>query len=75
MTFLKSLIQIYGMVHVFNTLSACNVETWVRSLGQEASLEKLMATHSSNFAWRISCIKEPEATVHGVAKSQIRLSG
>ena len=38
-------------------------ETWVRSLGQEDSLEKEMATHSSTLA-----------TVHGVAKSWIRLS-
>ena len=28
-------------------------ETWVRSLGQEEPLEKIMATHSSIFAWRI----------------------
>ena len=48
-------------------------ETWVRSLGWEDPLEKEMATHSSILenpmdggAWR--------ATVHGVAKSQTRLS-
>ena len=34
-------------------------ETWVRSLGQEDSLEKEMATHSSIFAWRIAWTKEP----------------
>ena len=28
-------------------------ETWVQSLGQEHSLEKGMATHSSILAWRI----------------------
>ena len=28
-------------------------ETWVQSLGQEDSLEKGMATHSSILAWRI----------------------
>ena len=28
-------------------------ETWVRSLGQEDTLEKEMATHSSILAWRI----------------------
>ena len=28
-------------------------ETWIRSLGQEDSLEKGMATHSSILAWRI----------------------
>ena len=34
-------------------------ETWIRSLGQEESLEKGMATHSSILAWRIPWIKEP----------------
>ena len=28
-------------------------ETWVRSLGQEDSLEEGLATHSSILAWRI----------------------
>ena len=28
-------------------------ETWVRSLGREDLLEKEMATHSSNLAWKI----------------------
>ena len=28
-------------------------ETWVQSLGQEDTLEKGMATHSSMLAWRI----------------------
>ena len=28
-------------------------DTWVQSLGQEDSLEKGMATHSSLLAWRI----------------------
>ena len=28
-------------------------ESWVRSLGQEGSMEKKMATHSSIIAWRI----------------------
>ena len=34
-------------------------ETWVRSLGQEDSLEWEMATHSSLLAWRILLTKEP----------------
>ena len=34
-------------------------ETWVRSLGQEDPLEKEMATHSSNLAWRIPWTEEP----------------
>ena len=34
-------------------------ETWVRSLGQEDSLEKEMATHSCILAWRIPWTEEP----------------
>ena len=34
-------------------------ETWVRSLGQEDSLEKEMATHSSILAWSIPWMEEP----------------
>ena len=34
-------------------------EIWVRSLGQEDSLEKGMATHSSILAWEIPWIEEP----------------
>ena len=34
-------------------------ETLVRSLGQEDSLEKGMATHSSILAWRIPWTEEP----------------
>ena len=33
-------------------------ETWARSLGQEDSLEKEMATHSSILAWRIPWTEE-----------------
>ena len=44
-------------------------ETWVRSLGWEDALEKGKGTHSSILAWRI-----PWTTVHGVAKSETRLS-
>ena len=32
---------------------------WVRSLGQEDSLEEGMATHSSILAWRIPWTEEP----------------
>ena len=46
-------------------------EAWVLSLGQEYLLEKEMATHSSILAWKIPWT---EATVHGVAKSQTRLT-
>ena len=34
-------------------------ETWVQSLGQEDSLEKGMATHSSVLAWRVPWTEEP----------------
>ena len=34
-------------------------EIGVRSLGQEDSLEKEMATHSSTLAWRIPWMEEP----------------
>ena len=50
-------------------------ETWVQSLGWEDPLEKGMATHSSILAWKIPTDREAWwATVHGVAKSQTRLS-
>ena len=34
-------------------------DTQVRSLGQEDSLEKEMATHSSTLAWKIPWMEEP----------------
>ena len=34
-------------------------ETWVQSLGQEDLLEKEMATHFSNLAWKIPWMEEP----------------
>ena len=41
-------------------------ETWVRSLGQDDSLEEEMATHSSLLVWRIPWTEEPgRATIHG----------
>ena len=39
--------------------STCNTKDWVQSLGQEDSLEKGMATHSSILAWRIPWTEEP----------------
>ena len=33
--------------------------TWVQTLGQEDSLEKGMATHSSVLAWRIPWTEDP----------------
>ena len=46
-------------------------EMHVLSLGQEDTLEKGMATHSSNLAW---IVPRTEAIVHGVSKGQTRLS-
>ena len=43
---------------------------WVQSLGQEDSLEKEMATHSSILAWKNPVDRGAwRATVHGVTKS------
>ena len=33
---------------------------WVQSLGQEDSLEKGMATHSSILAWKIPWAEDPD---------------
>ena len=51
-------------------------ETRVQSLGWEDPLEKEMAIHSSTIAWKIPWTEEPGRlhVVHGVAKSQTRLS-
>ena len=50
-------------------------ETWVQSLGWEDSLEEGMTTHSSILAWKIPMHRGVWwAAVHGVAKSQTRLS-
>ena len=37
-----------------------NFYMWFRSLGQEDSLEKEMATHSSTLAWEIPWTEEPD---------------
>ena len=50
-------------------------ETRVRSLGWDNPLEEGMATHSTILTWRISMDRGTwQATVHGVTKSQTRLS-
>ena len=50
-------------------------DSQVRSLGQEDTLEKEMATHYSLLAWAITWTEEPGGLqVHGVAKSQTELS-
>ena len=50
-------------------------ETSVQSLGWEDLLEEGMATHSSILAWEIPTDRGAwQAIVHGVTKSQTRLS-
>ena len=50
-------------------------ETRAPSQGWEDPLEENMATHFSILAWRIPMDREAwQAVVHGVAKSQTRLS-
>ena len=50
-------------------------ETWVCFLGWEDLLEEGIATHSHTLAWRIPRVRGAWwPTVHGVAKSQTRLS-
>ena len=49
-------------------------DTQVRSLGQEDPLQEEIATHSSILAWKIPMDRGAWwATVHGIAKGQIRL--
>ena len=48
---------------------AAKQETWVRSLGQEESLKKEMATHSSILSWENPMDRGSwRATVHRVTK-------
>ena len=55
--------------------SACQCEIQIWSLDWEDTLENEMATHSSFLAWEIHGQRGTWwATVHGVAKSQKRLS-
>ena len=50
-------------------------ETWVRSLDWEDPLEEGMVTHSSIPAWRIPMDRGASwATLHGVTKTQTRLT-
>ena len=50
-------------------------ETQVQSLGQEDSLEKEMATHSTVLAWEIQWIEEPgELQSRGSQQSRTQLS-
>ena len=48
-------------------------ETWVRSLGQEDTLEEEMASCSSILAWKNPMDRGAWAPVHGVTKNQTQL--
>ena len=50
----SKMAQLAQMVKRLSTMR----ETWVRSLGQEDSLEKEMATHSSTLALKIPWTEE-----------------
>ena len=49
-------------------------ETWVRSLNQEDSLEKEMATHFSILAWEIPWTEDPAGLQSMGSQSQTQLS-
>ena len=49
-------------------------ETQVPSLGEEDSLEKEMATHSSILAWEVSWTEEPGVLQSMGSQSQTQLS-
>ena len=61
------------MAQIIKNLPAVQ-ETQVQSLGQEDLMEKGMATHPSNLAWKIRDRGAWLVTVHEVTKSQTRLS-
>ena len=55
--------------------TACSERELGSILGWDNPLEEGMATHSSLLAWRIPTDRGAwQATVHGVSKSQTRLS-
>ena len=45
-------------------------ETQVQSLGREDPLEKEMATHSSNLAWKIPRMEKP-GRLHSIALQRV----
>ena len=50
------------------------LETQVKSLGQEDTLEKGLATHSSMLAWSIPWTEEPGELLSTGSQSQTQLS-
>ena len=59
-----TLCQGFPVAHMVMNLPAMQ-ETWIRSLGEEDPLEKGMATHSSNLAWRTHGQSSLGAAVRG----------
>ena len=78
----QSLLQVFmaswaSLVAPDGKESACSAGNLgsIPGLGQSPQRGQGMAAHSSNLAWRISLDRGAwRATVHGVAKSQTRLS-
>ena len=54
--------------------SACNEETWIRSLGWEDSREKGKATHSRILAWRIPWTEE-SGKLQSMGSQRVRQDG
>ena len=61
---------VFLVAQLIRSLSAMR-ETHVRSLGRENPLEKEMATHSSNLAWRIPWTEEPGG-VQSIGSQRVR---
>ena len=62
-------------MEIFHRISLPTQETQVQSLGQEGSLEKESATHSSILAWKIPWTGEPgRLQFMGLQKSRTQLS-
>ena len=61
MPVLKTAILSFFIIQITQTVKNLPEmqETWVWPLGQEDTLEKGMATHSSILAWRIPWTEEP----------------
>ena len=62
------------MIKSLPTMRETQQEIWVQSLGEEDSLEKEMATHSSILAWRIPWTEEPGRLQSMGSQSQTRLN-
>ena len=72
--FLASLLH-WAFLVAQTVKNACNMGTWLQSLGWEDPLEEGMATHSSILAWRIPMDRRTWwATMHRVPDSWTRLS-